>query len=239
VRLALSVWPALQIEDVANRLASVTERASLIRSRFAAGLPSLLAGLVLAAFGQRLGIPDEGLLIDSIWKTLEIYLLAGGLNHLTVGSLAVAGFQVKDAFRYPFLPHSVLDFWARYDVLIHCWLKHHIFEPIGLKRRRPAAGVLAVFATSGVLHEYLFLTVDRALLGWQLAFFLLHGLGALAGSGIGRLYRRTLKRHVPRSLAVTVTVVFVFLSTSPFIHCLDRVFDLHRHLGAWILRMIL
>ena len=161
-----------------------------------------------------------------------------GANHLLVGSFALAGFQLRDGFRYPILAHSVLDFWGRYNVWIHRWLKQHIFEPIGLKRRRPVLGILAVFATSGLLHEYLFLPVDRSVLGWQLAFFLIHGLGAIAGVGIGRVFRRISGRRTPRALAIAATLAFVLLTAPVFIHCLDRVVDLHRGLGAWVLRVI-
>jgi MBOAT, membrane-bound O-acyltransferase family len=238
VWLALSFWPALQIEDVAVPLAGLKNRFRLSSKRFAASLPGIVCGLALAALGQHLRIPARGVLLDSTWKTVEIYLLAGGSNHLLVGSFALAGFQLRDGFRYPFLAHSVLDFWGRYNVWIHRWLKRHIFEPIALRRRRPVLGVLAVFATSGLLHEYLFLPVDRSVLGRQLGFFLIHGLGAIAGIGIGRMFRRITGRRTPRALAIAATLVFILLTAPMFIHCLDRVIDLHRGVGAWVLRVI-
>jgi hypothetical protein len=238
VWLVLSVWPALQIEDVAVPLSGPTDRFSVMRKRFAAGVPAIASGLALAALGQKLGIPARGVLLDSTWKTLEIYLLAGGSNHLLVGSFALAGFQVRDAFRYPILAHSILDFWSRYNVWIHRWLKQHIFRPIGLRRRTPMLGILAVFATSGLLHEYLFLPVDREVLGWQFAFFSVHGLGAVASAGAGRAFARILGRRPPRVLAIAATLAFVLLTAPLFIHCLDRVLDLHRGLGAWILRCV-
>ena len=238
VWLALTFWPALQIEDVAVPLAGRKNRVALSLRRFAAGLPGTVCGLAMAALGQRLGIPARSVLLDSTWKTFEIYLLAGGANHLLIGSFALAGFQLRDGFRYPILPHSVLDFWSRYNVWIHRWLKHHVFKPIGLRRRRPVLGILAVFATSGLLHEYLFLPVNRNVLGWQLGFFLVHGLGAIAGVGLGRLFRRISGRRTPRALAIAATVVLILLTVPIFIHCLDRVADLHRGLGAWLLRVI-
>jgi hypothetical protein len=237
VWLSLTVWPALQIEDVAVPLVGLKNRVETSLKRFAAGLPSVACGLALAALAQHLGIPARGVLLDSIWKTFEIYLLAGGSNQLLVGTFALAGFQLRDGFRYPILAHSILDFWSRYDVMIHRWLKQHIFEPIGLRRRKPALGILAVFATSGLLHEFLFVPIDRSLLGWQLAFFVMHGLGAIAGAGTGRVFRRITGRRVPRSLAIAATLVFVFLTAPVFIHCGDRVLDLHRGLGAWVLQV--
>ncbi len=235
VWLVLTVWPALQIEDVAVPLSRLQGWISLVLRRFAAGLTCLASGLALAALGQRLAVPDQGFLVDSAWKTLEIYLLAGGANHLVVGSFALAGYRVSDGFRYPILAHSVLDFWSRYNVWIHRWLKRHVFEPIGHRRRQPVLGVIAVFGVSGLLHEYLFLPVDLAVLGWQLGFFLLHGLGAIAGARLGRGFKRVAGRRSPRWLAIATTLAFVLLSAPLFIHCLDQVADLHRGLGAWVL----
>ena len=237
VWLVLTFWPALQIEDVAVPLSSLSERIRLVLRRFAAGAAGLAAGLALAALGQRFGIPDRGVLLDSTWKTIEIYLLAGGSNHLLVGTFALAGYRIQDGFRYPILAHSILDFWSRYNVWIHRWLKQHIFRPIGLKRRKPILGILAAFAASGLLHEYLFLPIDRTVLGWQFCFFLIHGLGALAGVAAGRAFLRLTRRRPPRPVAIAATLAFVLLTAPIFIHCLDQVVDLHRGLGAWALRM--
>src|SRR5581483_11852986 len=98
-----------------------------------------------------LDLPARGIWLDSSLKVFEIYAMAGGANSMMVGAFAVAGYRVTDGFRYPILARSVLDFWSRYNVWIHRWLKRHVFEPIGRRGRRPATGILAVFALSGLL----------------------------------------------------------------------------------------
>jgi hypothetical protein len=236
VGLALTFWPALEIEDVGNRIPGVLGRATRALHRLAAGAASLVLGLTLAAWGQALRLPDRGFPWDPTFKTMEIYLLAGGANHLLVAALALAGYRITDAFRYPILAHSVLDFWSRYNVWIHRWLKRHVFEPIGRRRRRPVMGILAVFAVSGLLHEYLVVLAAPDLLGWQSAFFGLHGLGAIGGTWIGRRCQRLAGRRLPRPLAIAATLGFVLATAPLFIHCLDRFLDLHRDLGAWVLR---
>ena len=132
VWLVLTFWPALQIEDVAVRLTQPERRIRLVLWRFAAGSPGLAARSRSGGPRPALWIPDRGILLDSIWKTIEIYLLAGGSNHLLVGAFALAGYRIRDGFRYPVLAHSILDFWSRYNVMIHRWLKLHVFVPIGL-----------------------------------------------------------------------------------------------------------
>ena len=57
VWLALTIWPALQIEDVAVPLARLKDRIEQSLKRFAAGSLSVVCGLALAALGQHLGIP--------------------------------------------------------------------------------------------------------------------------------------------------------------------------------------
>jgi hypothetical protein len=113
-----------------------------------------------------------------------------------------------------------------------------IFEPIGHRLRRPVTGILAVFTVSGVLHEYLFILIVPDLLGWQFAFFGLHGLGAISGVWLGRRYQVVSGRRVPRLLAIAATIGFVLATAPIFIHCLDRVLDLHRDLGGWVIRMV-
>lgn len=237
VLLALTFWPGLEIEDVAVPIGLVAERMELLVQRLFWGVGSLVCGLIMAAAGQSLGVSDHSVWIDSSIKCVEIYLIAGGLNHLMVAAFCATGFRMSDGFRYPFLAHSILDFWSRYNVWIHRWLKKQIFEPIGWRKRRPVIGILAVFAVSGLLHEYLMVPVAPDLRGCQFGFFGLHGLGAVAGARLGKRYRAVAGRLVPRSLAIAATVAFVLATAPLFILCLDRVVNLHRDLGAWILRI--
>jgi MBOAT, membrane-bound O-acyltransferase family len=238
VALALSVWPALDVEDVGIRLPAFRERIKPVSRRLVAGLASVTCGLALAALGQLIDLRSRGLRYDSLLKSIEIVLLAGGLNHLQVALYGLAGYSLRDGFRYPVLAHSVLDFWSRYNVCIHRWLKDYIYQPIVKRWRAPATGVLAVFAFSGITHEYLFVPAAPDLLGWQLAFFMLHGAGAIAGARLGRAFKAIAGRRVPRPLAIAVTVTFVLATTPIFIHCVDRLFDLHRDLGGCVLRAL-
>jgi hypothetical protein len=237
VWLALSFWPCLEIEEVGVRKSPVAGRIAPVLRRVAAGAVSVVLGLALAAAGQSLRLPDRGVWLDGSFKTVEIYLLAGGANHLLVAAFGLAGYRITDAFRYPILAGSVLDFWSRYNVWIHRWLKRHVYEPIGRRRRRPVLGIFAVFAVSGVMHEYLIVPAAPDLIGWQSAFFGLHGLGAIGGAWLGRSYRSVAGRRAPRPLAIAVTLAFVLATAPIFIHCLDRFLDLHRELGAWVLRL--
>lgn len=238
VWLALSFWPSLEIEDVGIRIPGRHRRITMASWRLASGGMRIMLGLAMTAVGQSLGLPQRNVWLDSFFKAMEIYLLGGGANDMLVAAFALAGYRITDAFRYPILAHSVLDFWSRYNVWIHRWLKRHVFEPIGRRRRRPVLGILAVFTVSGLLHEYIILPAAPDLLGWQSAFFGLHGLGAIAGAGLGRSYRAITGRRVPRPLAIAATLGFVLATMPIFVHCLDRFVDFHRDLGGWVLKLV-
>jgi MBOAT, membrane-bound O-acyltransferase family len=233
VWLALTFWPALQIEDVGVRIDGHVRRSELVARRLASGVAGLAVGLMLTALGELLDLPDRGIWLDSSLKALEIYAMAGGANDLMIAAFALAGYRATNAFRYPILARSVLDFWSRYNVWIHRWLKRHVFEPIGRHRRRPAVGILAVFAVSGLLHEYLIVVSVPELIGRQFAFFGLHGLGAIGGAWLGRRYPIITGHRAPRVLAIAATLGFVLLTAPIFIRCMDRIVDLHRDVGRW------
>ncbi len=235
VWLALTIWPALQIEDVGIRITGKGTRFGLAAPRFIEGGIAAVCGLALAVLGRWLDLRERAFLVDSSFKILEIYLLGTGANHFLVASFALAGYRIFDAFRYPIAAHSLLDLWSRYHVWIHRWLKAHLFEPIGRRRRKPAAGILAAFGFSGLAHDYLFLPVTRELLGWQFAFFILHGVGAIGAAWVGHRYRALAGRCVPRGVAVAGTIGFVLATAPLFTRCFDRMFDLHRDLGGWVL----
>jgi hypothetical protein len=238
VILALSVWPALEVDDVLIRLPPFTQRIGEVAWRLAAGLASVAGSLALCAVGEKLRVSDRGLVLDSLFKTVEVYLLATGGNHLLIGAFGLAGYRVFDGFRYPILPRSVLLFWSRYDVCINRWLKRNIFRPMIRKGRSPATAVVVAFAFSGLGHEFIFVPAAPDLAGWQLGFFLLHGTGALAGAGIGRAYQGRTGRRLPSPIAVAGTIAFLLATTPVFLHCIDRIVDMHRDVGGLVVRIL-
>jgi hypothetical protein len=88
------------------------------------------------------------------------------------------------------------------------------------------------------VHDYLFLPAAPDRVGWQLTFFMVHGLGAIAGFRLGRTFQAVAGRRVPRPLAIACTIAFVLLTVPIFTHSLDAVVDLHRDVGECVLRSL-
>jgi len=134
----------------------------------------------------------------------------------------------RDLYRFS----SILDFWARYNQPVHHFLRERVYQPLR-GRLGPRGAILATFFASGLFHEYIFVSVDPRLLGIQLGFFAIQGLGGLGEQGLRRLFG--VRRRAPW-LARAGSWAFVYFTTIPFMWCLEVVVDLHEDLGAWLVR---
>ncbi|MCA8923029.1 MAG: hypothetical protein KDD82_14535, partial [Planctomycetes bacterium] len=71
---------------------------------------------------------------------------------------------------------SPADFWQRWNQPVNLLLWTLVFRRWG--RRAPLGALLVTFLISGLFHEYTAAIASLHLRGYQLAFFLLHGLAA-------------------------------------------------------------
>jgi hypothetical protein len=101
--------------------------------------------------------------------------------------------------------YSPAESWRRWNRPMHRWLLENVYQPAG-GRRNPHLATLAVFAVSGVLHEYLWDVSLRRVTGYTVAFFLLHG----AATVLTRRFKPSGRLVVP---AVILTFAFNTCST--------------------------
>ena len=59
-----------------------------------------------------------------------------------------------------------------------------------------------------------------------------------AGASLGRAYHALRGPSILSPIAVAATLAFVLATTPVFLHCLNRVFDLHRDVGELVLKVI-
>ncbi|KAK3154043.1 hypothetical protein QOZ80_2BG0185120 [Eleusine coracana subsp. coracana] len=142
--------------------------------------------------------------------TLHIYfsldLLLAAVRALIHDAL---GMEMEPQVDRPWLSSSLRDFWGRrWNLMVPSVLRPAVFLPArALLGGAAAAGVLATFLVSGVMHELMFYYIMRARpTGQVTAFFLLHGACAAAE---GWWARHAGWWRPPRVVAVPVTLVFV------------------------------
>ncbi|XP_020084917.1 probable long-chain-alcohol O-fatty-acyltransferase 5 [Ananas comosus] len=137
-----------------------------------------------------------------MYLALEIVL--AGAAALARGAL---GMELEPQFDKPYLASSLRDFWGRrWNLMVSAVLRPAVYDPVRRRRGR-AAGVLATFLVSGLMHEAMFsyLTL-RPPTGEAAAFFLLHGL-CTAAEGWWALRRGA--PSPPRWVAAPATLGFV------------------------------
>lgn len=113
------------------------------------------------------------------------------------------GMETQLQFDRPYLASSLRDFWGRRcNLMVSAILRPSVYDPVRASAGG-AAGILASFAASGVMHEAM---VCYLSLRWMAAFFALHGVCWVAE---GWCARRWAARRLPRAVSTAVAGLFV------------------------------
>jgi hypothetical protein len=154
-----------------------------------------------------------GLAGRAVLEMLEFYLLLVALTELLTSLATLGGIQVESVFVHPARARGPGEFWSlRWNRVVHRFARHEVFAPV-VRRGGRALAVLATFAASGVMHEYLVLAavgLGAYRPGFMLAFFLLQGAAVLIERGATR--RR------PRPWPPLVNLGWLALTTPLFFH---------------------
>lgn len=139
---------------------------------------------------------------------LHVYL---ALELVLASAAAVArallGVDLEPQFDRPYLSASLRDFWGRrWNLSVPAVLRPCVYRPVRA-RLGAAAGVLAAFLVSGLMHEAMFYYITlRPPTGEVTAFFALHGACAVAEAWWAG--HRGWPRP-PRAAATPLTLAFV------------------------------
>jgi hypothetical protein len=181
------------------------------------GVGGALACVALLVAGDALRLWRWSRYADDLLACLEVAVGAMGLNNLILAASPrpIAGLQDR-----PALSASLAELWAaRWNHLVAPNLDRGFFRPLA-RRRHPAAGVLAAFAASGIMHVVPVLAAAplpaAALPACQVfAFFLLHGALVLGERALG-LHRAPRSLLVARVRTVTLFVLLTPMMLGPF-----------------------
>ncbi|HEX4335096.1 MAG TPA: hypothetical protein VH062_04235 [Polyangiaceae bacterium] len=160
-----------------------------------------------------------------VGQCLSLYAVHAGVASIEIGCMAVLGYRIPERYAYPFAAATPLEFWSRWNTYLGDWLRRHVFFPVvmSFRRRRSKAtpatvmGVLAVFATIGILHAAVPLASQaRAGSASFVALtlvFVVHGTALLVWEAIRRATRERFARvgMDPRLRGVTLLGSWVLL----------------------------
>jgi len=145
--------------------------------------------------------------LAAIGFTIQIYIDFSGYTDIGRGSAQLLGFRLPPNFNWPFLSHSLTEFWRRWHISLSTWLRDYLFIPMGGSR-----------VSNWKLKRNLFITMALGGLwhgaDWHYVIWgVFHGTGLVFSKDWSDLVDRTpfLKRMQPHPLWHCSGVIFVFV----------------------------
>jgi hypothetical protein len=184
------------------------------RIALAIGLAETVAALAWASTADRLGILG-GPAYPAAWaRAASLVLLLDGAFRGAGGAFEAVGLRSEEVFRDPWRMEDLRAFWGRrWNRIVGRTLSLEVFAPVR-RAAGPAAGVMATFLASGLLHEVVFHASTGKSLGAYVAFFGIHGAAVLAldaalpGPGRSRLGRASRRAAAWAILLATAPLFF-------------------------------
>ena len=147
--------------------------------RVAVELPLMVAAVALCVGLLRLdwsGVPF------ALEHTAKVLAFAAAM--MLIGRTFAALYRrligpATDPIDNPFTARTPAEFWRRWNRPFRDFFDEYVFRPSG-GVRRPVFATLAVFAVSGLMHEYVFGVATGQLQGWQMLFFMVQGCAVAA-----------------------------------------------------------
>jgi alginate O-acetyltransferase complex protein AlgI len=133
--------------------------------------------------------------------TLQLYFDFSGYSDMAIGLGAMLGFKFQENFNYPYVAHSITDFWQRWHISLTSFMREYLYIPLGGNRRgsiRTYINVWIVFILSGLWHG-----ASSTFIFWGIY----HGFFIM----LDRMYAEKLMSRVPRFFRVILTLLVVMV----------------------------
>ncbi len=206
----LIAGPIVRYQDVAEDLCGKRMTADGLYeglSRFVLGLSKkVLLANVLGQLVSDMTLAAErsvlGAWLLAVGYALQIYFDFSGYSDMAIGIGRVFGLRFPENFNYPYLAHTVTDFWRRWHMTLSSWFRDYVYIPLGGNRRglpRQLWNILIVWTLTGLWHG-----ANWTFAAWGMYFALLLTLEKL-------FLLRVLER-LPRAVGRIYTLLAVLLS---------------------------
>lgn len=157
--------PIVRYEDIQNEIDHRTITEKMIGdgiSRFITGLGKkvLIANNIGMLWTQIKAMEYGELSAVSAWLgilafTFQIYFDFSGYSDMAIGLGKMMGFTFPENFNYPYMSHSISEFWRRWHMTLGAWFRSYIYIPMGGNRKgkwRTVLNLLVVWAVTGIWH---------------------------------------------------------------------------------------
>ncbi len=156
-------------DEILNRRLTLADMSRGV-SRFAVGLAkkAILAngcgvivdsifnsnGVMMGAEGIS-SLSSAAVLLGGVCYMLQLYLDFSAYSDMAIGMGLMVGFHYKENFNYPYIAHSVTDFWRRWHISLSTFFRDYVYIPLGGNRvsvPRHILNMFAVWALTGIWH---------------------------------------------------------------------------------------
>lgn len=157
--------PIVRYEDVQNEINERTVTEPMIAggiSRFITGLGKkvLIADNIGMLWTEVKAMGYSQLSAASAWLgilafTFQIYFDFSGYSDMAIGLGKMMGFNFPENFNYPYMSHSISEFWRRWHMTLGEWFKSYVYFPLGGSRKgmaRTVINLLIVWTITGIWH---------------------------------------------------------------------------------------
>jgi alginate O-acetyltransferase complex protein AlgI len=142
-------------------------------------------------------LPQQLAWAGVICFSFQIYFDFAGYSDMAVGLGLMFGFKLPENFNYPYISHSIREFWKRWHITLGQWLRDYLYIPLGGNRVstfRIYLNLIIIFTLCGFWHG-----ASWNFLVWGLA----HGLFMV----IERLW---LEKNVLMKLGKVIPAIYTF-----------------------------
>ena len=161
----LIAGPIIKYKDLDDQL----EHRTHSPEQFASGVQVFVVGLAKKVLlANNLGMlwdaykamPAGQLTTAGAWLgilafSLQLYFDFSGYSDMAIGLGRMLGFEFSPNFNYPYISHSITEFWRRWHISLGTWFREYLYIPLGgnrVSRGRLLFNLLVVWAATGIWH---------------------------------------------------------------------------------------